>query len=76
MARKQDDLKPGPCPKKCTQGEKCCLNGNVRHSLHICMCEECNCHSEERYRKALQSDGGEESSENAVESAESSLGQE
>lgn len=40
------------CDVKCPGGNRCRLDGEVRHELHMCNMRNCYCHSAERYAEA------------------------
>jgi hypothetical protein len=44
---------PEPCKFKPPCGERCCLDPDVDHELHICRNPSCLCHSRERYEGRL-----------------------
>ena len=37
------------CKGHCPAGGRCCCDGRVEHSLHICSTAGCPCHSAQRY---------------------------
>lgn len=45
---------PGACRHKPPCGDRCCLNSDIDHDLHICREPLCElCHSRERYEGKL-----------------------
>lgn len=45
------------CTHTCPGGRKCCLDGGIGHTLHICGTPGCSCHSRARYEGTLVQDG-------------------
>lgn len=41
----------GGCRAKAPCGGRCCCEGSVKHTLHICKEPDCMCHSRERYEE-------------------------
>lgn len=40
----------GDCQHRCPQGNPCACKGTA-HTLHLCDDTDCECHSQERYRR-------------------------
>lgn len=46
------------CTHTCPGGHKCCLDGGIGHTLHICGKSACACHSRARYEGMQHETGG------------------